>query len=556
MAALWRVKGSAPAAPAANPNLTFDSYMTQQAGTDPSATGFDSFMAHQGQEGPAPAGGAGGSFAPYSSAPWRFISGIPEAIENATYGVGKAAYHAIADAPQNDQEQTTLSAATALGDSPVIGLGHTVASLAGRATLAGKRLFVDPSVNTYQRGQQYEDAARDPSVTPERRYRMKDAGGALKMASYVPVVGPAAASLALKAGGDPLDYGTGSEPNVAGALGEGLTYAAIPGVTKKALASAANFVAPALQDSAVAQYSKALNPTTKQWKYATKQVVPELLDRGQIMTSPAALAQKAATEAAPVGEQIGEKIESLSPFDKPTIPGGIGPEALPKESQGMIDRLEDYKNGFKVAGVPIDDAAIAHASKLQDVVRQLGPDVSPQSLNKVRTLWDARVAKAGGYLGKTLDEGSMIDAQREGANAIRNVLADENPDLAKLNAEYHFWKGVQGVSDATAERQTGQQGGIAKVIAPIAGAGIGLAKGGAVSALGYGAAAKYAIEIARSPLMRTLSAVSKAKLASALMNDDVPGMAAAVAQGATTEGVASKAKWRFASGGSAPDASR
>ncbi len=668
MAALWKMKGSGPAAPAANPNLTFDSYMTQQAGTDPSATAFDSFMAHQGQEGPAPAGGAGGSFAPDSSAPWRFISGIPEAIKNATYGVGKAAYHAIADAPQNDQEQTTLSAATALGDSPVIGLGHTVASLAGRATLAGKRLFVDPSVNTYQRGQQYEDAARDPSVTPERRYRMKDAGGALKMASYVPVVGPAAASLALKAGGDPLDYGTGSEPNVAGALGEGLTYAAIPGATKKALASAANFVAPALQDSAVAQYSKALNPTTKQWKYATKQIVPELLDRGQVMTSPAALAEKAAAQAEPVGEQIGEKIESLPPFPRPVpkwrpvrgllqaapteiplaesapgkMPGALqpagtppipdaafspesrmaagdsgisairltdatepsapwrysttGPRAgtpelpsspqseqgvmvtrdpaianrfspqpevlppseprLPRQAQSVIDRLEEYKNGFKVAGVAVDDDAIAHAGQLQDIVRQLGPDVSPQSLNRLRQLWDSRVAKAGGYFGKTLNEGSLIDAQQEGANAIRSVFAEDNPDIAKLNAEYHFWKGVQGVAGATAERQTGQQGGIAKVIAPIAGAGVGLAKGGAVSALGYGAAVKYAIDIARSPLMRTLSAVSKAKLASALMNDDVPGMAAAVAQGATTEGAASKAKWRFASGGSAPDASR
>jgi hypothetical protein len=611
----------------------------------------------------APAGGAGGSFDTPSSAPWRFVSGIPDAIKNATLGAGKAVYHAVADAPQNDTEQTTLSAATAIGE-PLV--GHTFASLAGRATLAGKRLLVDPSVNTYQRGQQYEDAAKDPSVTPAQRYRLTDAGGALKMASYVPVVGPAAGSLALRAAGDPLDYGTGSEPDVAGALGEGLTYAALPGTVKASLASAAKFVAPALQDSAVAQYSKALAPTTKPWKYATKQVVPELLDRGQIMTSPAALAEKAAAQAEPIGEQIGEKIDSLPPFPKPVpkwrpvrgllqaapteiplaesapgkMPGALQPAgtppipesafspearmaagdsgipairltdatepsapwrysttgsragtpelpsapqseqgvmvtrdpaianrfspqaevlppsgpALPKQAQAVIDHLEDYKNGFKVAGVPVDDAAIGHAGELQDIVRQLGPDVSPQSLNRLRQLWDSRVAKAGGYYGKTLNEGSLIDAQKEGANAIRNVLADENPDLAKLNAEYTFWKRVRGVAGATAERQTGQQGGIVKALAPAAGAAAGFAASGPSGALSLGAAFKYGQEIASSPIIRTMSAVAKSKLAHAMMADDVPGMAAAVTQGAATEGAASKAKWRFAA--NAPGASQ
>jgi hypothetical protein len=656
MAGKYRFVGSTPAAAAGASDTSAWTPVdeSQQVSSAPGWTPVDESP----QPGNYPAGGAGGSFAPESSAPWRFIAGAPTALKNATISAAQSIYHAVADAPQNDTEQATVDAGSSL---PFIG-----GSLTGRAALAGKRLFVDPSVNTYQRGQQYETAAQDPSVDQPTRYRMKDAGGALKMASFVPVVGPAAASLALKAGGDPLDYGTGSDPDLAGALGEGLTYAAIPGVTNRALASAAKFVAPALQDSAEAQYSKALAPTTKQWKYTTKQIVPELLDRGQIMTSPAALAEKAAAEAAPVGEQIGDKIDSLQPFDKPQppryrikgllpaapteiplaesapgkMPGALqaagtppipdsafspeariaagdsgispirltdatepsapwrysttgprtgtpeipaapqseqgvmitrdpaianrfGPQpealpptepALPKQAQAVIDRLEDYKNSFKVAGVPVDDAAIGHASDLQDIVRQLGPDVSPQSLNRLRQIWDGRVAKAGGYYGKTLNEGSLIDAQQEGANAIRNVLAEENPDLAKLNAEYTFWKRVQGVAGATAERQTGPQGGIVKALAPAAGAAAGFATGGPSGALSLGAAFKYGQEIASSPIIRTMSAIAKSKLAHAMMADDVPGMAAAVTQGAAMQGAASKAKWRFAA--NAPGASR
>jgi hypothetical protein len=38
----------------------------------------------------------------------------------------------------------------------------------------------------------------------------------------------------------------------------------------------------------------------------------------------------------------------------------------------------------------------------------------------VRQIWDKKVAQAGGYPGKIMAEGSMLDAQKAGANAIRS----------------------------------------------------------------------------------------------------------------------------------------
>jgi hypothetical protein len=128
---------------------------------------------------------------------------------------------------------------------------------------------------------------------------------------------------------------------------------------------------------------------------------------------------------------------------------------------------ETYKQEGIVNGVKVDPDLVNKASQLQRIVEQLGPDVSYESLNRVRRVWDAKVAKAGGYAGQTLAEGSMVDAMREGANAIRSELAKDRPDIAKLNSEYSLWSKVKQVVGDTMQRRAGQEGNLMPKLAGI-----------------------------------------------------------------------------------------
>src|SRR5204862_2237288 len=101
-----------------------------------------------------------------------------------------------------------------------------------------------------------------------------------------------------------------------------------------------------------------------------------------------------------------------------------------------LDAIKSKKKNRAVNDVKVNPDLVNRPTQSQRIFKQLGPDVSYESLNRVRRIWDAKVAKAGGYAGKTLSEGSMIDAMREGASAIRSELAKDRPDIAKRNKEY------------------------------------------------------------------------------------------------------------------------
>lgn len=437
---------------------------------------------------------------------------------------------------------------------------------------------------------------------------------------------------------------------------------AVGGAAGPALEEAIPAIQGALKSSAIGQYSKFLNPTRITTKNITSKIVPELLERKQMATSPSALADTAAGKADEVGAQIDQAVSNFKPPTKATpnikgllpspkvdiptdvsrlsgtqeggaidagsrsflrqtpavkpdpgigtsaatvpdsvfgpktvrdvqyLSGGAHPElsgemnnpsvlstrdpaalkatrdrlsavvnsdsfaampkgeqdaytsklsqltdvlkpgvALPKASQSaqsVIDHLENYKQGFKVNGVEVNPDAVKHASDLQDTIRQLGPDVSYQSLNRVRQILDKQVSRSGAYAGKSLSEGSQLDTMKEAANAIRGELAKQSPDIAKLNAEYTFWRRVGDVAGQTAQRQTGQQGPLARIFAPILGAAAGMSHGGDVFSAVKGAAAlTVANEIIHHPAFRTFSAVQMNSLAKAIAAGDVQGVA-------------------------------
>lgn len=289
--------------------------------------------------------------------------------------------------------------------------------------------------------------------------------------------------------------------------GQDPNAAALAGGAGATAAEFLPFLRNMLKESAEKQYGKVMNPTTLRNKNITQRVVPELLKQNTITTE-GGLLKKASGNVERLGQDIDTAVQS--------VPASVKPD-----TKGIIDSLEKYKQDFIVNGVPVNQNAVKAASDLQDMITQIGPNVSYQSLNRVRQILDHAVNRAGGYTGKTLAEGSIVDAQSEAANAIRKELARQSPDISKINAEFHLWKGVQDVMQATAERRTGQVGGLIHNTLPFLGAAAGLTHGG-LSYSGAGEGALYALVLSgvdsavRSGAWRTASAVIKNRIADAI----------------------------------------
>lgn len=350
--------------------------------------------------------------------------------------------------------------------------------------------------------QSIDTTAEKVGAGAEQLVEMMASGGALrkgagylatKMGALGRLAGPAAriGAEALNTGGNAALHDQPIGP--AAAVGAG---GAVVGEALSPLASS-------LKKAAVEQYSKVLAPTKESTKAITRKVVPQLLERNQATLTRGGLANLAGKNVERLGSEIDSAVQAV-------------PASLKPDTKRVMDALEKYKTGFQVNGVDVDPDAIKKATELQSIVSGLGDDVSYQSLNRVRQIWDKKVAQAGGFAGKTLAEGSMVDAQKEGANAIRRELSKASPDIAKINSEFHFWKGVDDVLAQTEQRQTGQSGGLMRKLGTAAiGAG-GLAHGGVREAAAFGLVAYSLSKAVQSTAWRTTSAVMKNQLADAI----------------------------------------
>lgn len=418
-----------------------------------------------------------------------------------------------------------------LGKGVAEGAGQTVgtvSTLINKIPYVGETLAPSQGVKALQQMSTPEDTSQKVGAGLEQAGEMALTGGPMRagaeaLATKIPSIAKYLAP-ALRIAAESANTG-GS----AALHGEPVGPAALTGGSGQAVTEAMPYLAPFLRKAAQNQYSQALAPTTVRNKNITKQIVPGLLERGEVNTQ-AGLASKADSQVDQLGSQINAAVSKIN--TQPIGAGSTIPLHRSPKPQNVIDDLEDYKNQFKVNGIPVDPDAVDKATQLQGIIKQLGSNVSYQDLNKVRQIWDEKVANAGGFAGRTLQEGSNLDAQREGASAIRAELAKASPDIQKINQQFHFWKNVSDVIDDTNTRKVGQFGGLGKLVAPLAGFAGGTAHGGLAQGAEYSAALLLAHQVMRSTAYRTTSAVLKNKLADALMS----GSSKAVGQVATEIG--------------------
>lgn len=269
-----------------------------------------------------------------------------------------------------------------------------------------------------------------------------------------------------------------------------------------------------IERAAETQYERALAPTTKINKAITKKIVPELLQRGE-RGSLESLEERATTQAAKVKPKL-DVAYGQTPASATTGSGTT-----------ILQDLDKLKGKYVVQGKVANPTAVNAIDGVKDVVQQYGADIDPTSLRQLKSIFDEPVAARGGYAGGDLTTAYTLKAQKVAGNSIRKIMHQASPDVAALDKEITFWLNVQRVTSQSGLRQTGQAGGLVKVLSPLAGipvAGAGVATGhtgaGIEAAVGTSLAA-LAVQVVRSPWWRTTSAVFKNDFADALASGSV-----------------------------------
>lgn len=329
------------------------------------------------------------------------------------------------------------------------------------------------------------------------------------LAAILPILGPAAA-----------DVGEhGAQGDIAGMVGGGLgllsPFALKYGLELKQ--RAANTPAQADRLSREAEQTVAqrvLAPANPKYKPTATAIAGDILKRG-LSGDRVALQQAAEQGMADAGNAI----------DAATAAQGGKTAAVP--TQPIVDALSKRIDEFKINGETIPTAAdrVAHLTQLRDYIQKMGAQAPLGDILKMRDEFYDTAAKAGGYARTgNASMGDLAWAAREAGSAIREHLADLNPDAASARADYSFWKSINDVLDPNLGRPkatnapSGVTGGRATVGAVAAEAIGNTPLGKAAAAIGLGKILPWIQDVVASPQWQLAKASQKYALAQAIRN--------------------------------------
>lgn len=257
-----------------------------------------------------------------------------------------------------------------------------------------------------------------------------------------------------------------------------------------------------LRGGAIEQFRQVLGATTKEAKRTAERVAPGLAERKITALSRESLQRKATEQTSKVGAAVEETIEAI-------------PKGTSLKTQPIIESIEKTKQGFTVKGVVVEPGKLEVANKLQDIVKKLGDELDTDNIIKLRRVWDETIRKSGKGFGLNPKDAFSLEVKKVATNKIRNELAKEVPELAVINKEFAFWKGVKDTITGTVERTAGKKS-FTQQQAGALGAAAGFIKGGAGVAVLAGVAAKNLIKLTSSTAWKTMSAKKKTQLAEAI----------------------------------------
>ena len=286
---------------------------------------------------------------------------------------------------------------------------------------------------------------------------------------------------------------------------------------------AAARLAPGLQAGAEKTIAQALGATTLRLKREAAKLAPQVLARGVSGSREAVLA-RANAQVGTIGQAIDREIAAQAAAGA-TVDG----TALRAAVQLAAKELHVPNAAGKLIPIHGTEEAIRELLKLDAFAKKMGPRIPFEHAQTIKKTWGHIVDKANLYGSKanaTPTDEAAASALREGASALRQVLASGSPKLDALNKDYGFWAGLQEVLEATVDRTQAQSGGLTAAITGGAGVVAGAASGDTLSdrlqnaAIG-GFMGRQLVNAVRSPWFRTTAAAPlKNALAAALAKGD------------------------------------
>jgi hypothetical protein len=262
-----------------------------------------------------------------------------------------------------------------------------------------------------------------------------------------------------------------------------------------------------MKAKALEQYTSIFRAGSKESKALTEKVAPKLLEDGKIITSLKSLKEGATKQTKLYGEQIGEWFKKL-------------PAGARREVEPVVKKLQTLKSQYRIAGKDINKTAISAVDDIIDNIKTQSGEMSIKNLRKLRQIWDEHY-----NVSKGLDDIANYKkkAERVGADAIRDILSKESPELAKLNQTFSFWKNVEKLADYSAQKAPLKlASSAAKVVGGTIGAIAGTGTGGKIGSAIIGSQVGNAVnKVISSPAWKSVSAVYKNKMANYMMSESV-----------------------------------
>lgn len=276
----------------------------------------------------------------------------------------------------------------------------------------------------------------------------------------------------------------------------------------------------AVRSAAETDLAKVLAPTTKAMKTKATAVLPGLAERKVVALTRKGLLSKAEQGLASAGRGLEEAYNALPPDSKVAI-------------NPIFERITGVQDKLSVNGVlPMANKAqhdMLGALK-EELLKIAGdPNAPLDVIRSYRQHLDGIIEAAGKGFAFSPNDKAVLSAQKTVANTIRNELAKQYPDIAKVNNEFTFWKRITDVLNATIQR-TKSQSSLGSHIMTGAGIAGGLASGGVSKAVEAGILMKNLFKLTNSTGWRTVSAAAKTTLADALAKGET-GIAGNILEG-------------------------
>lgn len=321
------------------------------------------------------------------------------------------------------------------------------------------------------------------------------------LAAMLPVIGPQAAMA-----GEQIGSG-----DVAGGLGRGaglLAPVAVP-AGARATVRGVSRIAPegvpaALERGAASRVADVMSPKVGPNKIRlgnqAEQIAPELAKRGELR----AWSREGLHRNVEAGLADAERALDAASNDR-LVSQQVNAEAILKRLDERIARLTatpaegsrvvpSYRGDLSREARPLGKAVepapnateIDTLRQIRAEVASLGPRAPYEAIRRIREAWD-KVAKAK-YLSSTAADAMKSQgeatAAMKGAGAIRDALAEVDPQTAAANADYSLYRSANDVLKATAEVERTRPKVGRAIAARFTGAVVGNEAAGARGAVG------------------------------------------------------------------------